>query len=195
MASYICHSFMSPQIFDMKWNWCKEQQINQRDQMAADGVFGKVKLEFNSLISFATAPQAFIAVALNPGGNKRLEKEFAFLQPFKTKPNATTPTLHGQTCFFLYFDKYKRLLTVKFLFTMFRVRYLQMDFPLLMIWILHFVADWIFLIATQCKPIMMCTLHLVIQSIQIEMKWGWCEIWEDWKKWSGVSIVLLSSCF
>ena len=61
--------------------------------MAADGVFGKVKLEFNSLISFATAPQAFIAVALNPGGNKRLEKEFAFLQPFKTKPNATTPTV------------------------------------------------------------------------------------------------------
>ena len=72
--------------------------------MAADGVFGKVKLEFNSLISFATAPQAFIAVALNPGGNKRLEKEFAFLQPFKTKPNATTPTLlHGQTCFFFIF--------------------------------------------------------------------------------------------
>ena len=84
--------------------------------MAADGVFGKVKLEFNSLISFATAPQAFIAVALNPGGNKRLEKEFAFLQPFKTKPNATTPTLHGQKCFFLYFDKYKKAFNYKISF-------------------------------------------------------------------------------
>ena len=110
--------------------------------MAADGVFGKVKLEFNSFISFATAPQAFIAVALNPGGNKRLEKEFAFLQPFKTKPNATTPTLHGQKCFFFYIlINIKRPSTIKFLFPMFRVWYLQMDFPLLMIWILHFVAD------------------------------------------------------
>ena len=39
----------------------------------------KVILEINSFISFATLPLAFIAVALNPGGKKRLETESAFL--------------------------------------------------------------------------------------------------------------------
>ena len=46
--------------------------------MADEGVLEKVKLEFN-LISFATLPPAFIAVALNPGGKKRLETDSAFL--------------------------------------------------------------------------------------------------------------------
>ena len=64
-------------------NFCKEHEINQSHQMAADGVLGKVKLEFNSLISFATLPQAFIAVALNPRGNKRLETDSAFLHHSK----------------------------------------------------------------------------------------------------------------
>ena len=53
------------QALELKENLCKE--INQSDEMASDGVLGKVKLEFNSLISFPTLPQAFIAVALNPG--------------------------------------------------------------------------------------------------------------------------------
>ena len=43
----------------MKENFCKEHEINQSNQMASDRVLGKVKLEFNSLISRCNSAQGF----------------------------------------------------------------------------------------------------------------------------------------
>ena len=67
----------------LKEDLCREVEINQSDQMAGDGFLGKVRLEFNSLISFPTWLSNQLHLIQR---NKRLERSSALLRHSKRNP-------------------------------------------------------------------------------------------------------------
>lgn len=67
----------------LKEDLCREVEINQSDQMAGDGFLGKVRLEFNSLISFPTWLSNQLHLIQR---NKRLEKSSALPRHSKRNP-------------------------------------------------------------------------------------------------------------